>query len=168
MIRMEPTRPHRDRFRANLNEVREELRTEVSKFSDSELDWSPAPDHGMKSVRAILSEVAAMEGQCSSILLHGKEEDWEVVDNQFKEVKSIREALELLDAKRAETIQYLDTDPHSDLQTRVRLPDSWEQYFGTVWVEAEELISWILRHEYYHLGQLVIYLWQTGRNPYKD
>jgi uncharacterized damage-inducible protein DinB len=161
------TRSHRDRLRANLAEVREELRKEVSKFTDAELDWSPASEHEMKSVRGILAEIGAMEGQVSSILLHDKEDDWMAVVEQFNQAKSIGEAIELLDAKRAETIQYLDTDPHADLQTRVRLPDSWEQYFGTLWVEAEELISWILRHEYYHLGQLIIYLWQTGRNPYK-
>jgi len=32
-------------------------------------------------------------------------------------------------------------------------------------VEPEELLRWVVRHEYYHLGQMITYQWQRGKNP---
>ena len=33
-------------------------------------------------------------------------------------------------------------------------------------IEPEELVRWVCRHEYYHLGQIIIYRWMQGDNPY--
>jgi uncharacterized damage-inducible protein DinB len=45
------------------------------------------------------------------------------------------------------------------LQTPIPLPPMWYQYFGGATViEPEELVRWIAKHEYYHLGQLYTYL----------
>ncbi len=158
-------RPHAQRLLGDLKETRDELRDSILKFTPDQLDW--APKSGMKSVRAMLAEVCAMEEMSIGWAANQKEEDWMAIEERFKSVKSPQEAIELLDAARAKTIQYLERDHADDLQNPIPLLESWHQYFNVTEIEPEELVRWVVRHEYYHLGQLISYLWFLGHDPYK-
>ncbi len=68
---------------------------------------------------------------------------------------------------RRETLRYLDSLSDDDLHKPVEMPESWHQYTGPR-LEPEEMIRWIARHEYYHLGQLIYNRWLLGYNPYKE
>lgn len=67
---------------------------------------------------------------------------------------------------RAATTRYLNGASDEQLRSPIAMPEEWHQYFGPS-VEPEELIRWVARHEYYHLGQLIIYRWLLGDNPYQ-
>ena len=76
------------------------------------------------------------------------------------------EALAALGCVRERTLTYLTASTEESLQTPIPMPEAWHQYFGPT-VEPEELVRWIARHEYYHLGQIITYRWMRGDNPYR-
>jgi len=156
-------RPHAQRLRQDLNEIRNELIEVVRKFPPEELDGTPAP--GMKSCKALLQEIAAMEALNRRWVSHQEMLDWEAVTRTV-EGDSAEALLATLEPVRAETLAYLDNCTEEQLQTPIPLPEAWRQFFDNASViEPEELIRWVARHEYYHLGQLIIYRWMRGDSP---
>ena len=159
-------RPLRDRLLYELNEIRTELTQEVQRFAPEEIDWVPCP--GMKSCRALLLEIGTMEKECVHWLSHQEELDWKEIEAAIAWAGSEpASALKSLDQVRAGTLAYLQNCTEEKLQTPIPLPHSWYQYFDSETIEPEELLRWVARHEYYHLGQIIIYRWQLGDNPYQ-
>jgi uncharacterized damage-inducible protein DinB len=157
-------RPHKDRLLYDLNEVRKELAQVVQRIPSNEFDW--APGEGMKTCRALLLEIGTMERICTRWLTQQEMGDWkEVQDATEWGDNEPASALRALDQVRAETLAYLSAATEERLQTPIPLPESWYQYFNSPVIEPEELLRWIVRHEYYHLGQLIIYRWTQGDNP---
>jgi uncharacterized damage-inducible protein DinB len=155
-------RPHKDRLLAQLNDIRKELVEEVTRFKPEEFDWVPHP--GMKSCKALLDEVARMEKVCVSYAANQSRPEWEKAASfSGNDVKSYLTELERI---RSETVKYLDSCTEEKLQTPIPMPEAWQQYFGKT-VEPEEMLRWVTRHEYYHLGQIINYRWISGDNPYK-
>lgn len=156
-------RPHAERLRYDLDEIRNELITVARKFPPEELDRTPAP--GMKSCKALLQEIGAMEALNLRWVSHQEMLDWQAVWETL-EGDSIEAVLAALEPVRAETLAYLDNCTEEQLQTPIPLPEAWRQFFdGASVIEPEELLRWIVRHEYYHLGQLIIYRWMRGDSP---
>jgi uncharacterized damage-inducible protein DinB len=120
----------------------------------------------MKSCKALLAEIGAMETMCTQFWLYGKEADWGAVTQELERNESPAALLKALEAIRAETLAALHDATEDDLQAPLTLPESWHGYFGSPTVEPEELLRWIARHEYYHLGQMILYRWMRGDNPY--
>lgn len=159
-------RPHRDRLLYELNEIRVELTREVQRFQPEEIDWAPRP--GMKSCRALLTEIGTMEKVCVHLISHGEELDWKETEAAIAWAGSEpAAAIRSLDQVRAGTLAYLKECTEERLQTPVPLPQSWYQYFDNATIEPEEMLRWVARHEYYHLGQLITYRWLLGDDPYK-
>ena len=135
-------------------------------MTPEEMDWAPGPE--MKSCRALLQEMGTMERVCIRWLTEQKSlswpETWESVAWPGSDPEA---ALASLDRVREETLGYLERTSEEQLQTPIPLPEGWEGYFGGPTVEPEEMVRWIGRHEYYHLGQLITYRWIRGDNPYK-
>jgi uncharacterized damage-inducible protein DinB len=75
-------------------------------------------------------------------------------------------AIEALARVREETQSYLNACSEEQLETPIPLPEVWHVYWGPT-IEPEEVIRWVARHEYYHLGQFITYRWTLGDNPYK-
>jgi uncharacterized damage-inducible protein DinB len=160
-------RPHAQRLRADLGEIRAELLETVKALTPDDLNWAPRPDQKMKSFKQILQEIGAMEKLTCHMAIHQEELDWSTVWQSLD--KNDSEALlSDLTAIRTETLAYLDACTEEQLQTPIPLTSEWQGYFHAPVVEPEELMRWIVRHEYYHLGQLVIYQWQRGHNPTSD
>jgi len=147
-----------------LEEIRDELSAIMDKFSREEFAWAPRPD--MKSPQALLREIGIMEKLCVALASGGELLDWETaiewqgddVGTHMQDLKEVRE----------DTIQFLESTSPETLVVPVAVPSQWQQYFREAEVEPEELIRWVARHEYYHLGQLVTYSWLLGNNPYKE
>lgn len=157
-------RPHAARLRADLEEIRAELLQTVQGLGAEELDWSPKPDLQMKSFKQILQEIGTMEKLTCHMAVHHEVLDWGQVWEAL-ETEDVATLLAGLAAIRAETTAFLETCTEEQLQTPVPLNAEWQGYFHAPAIEPEELFRWILRHEYYHLGQIVIYQWQRGSNP---
>ncbi len=155
----------RDRLIYDLTDVRKELRETVAPMDGGELD--EVPGEGMRSARAVLQEVGAMEAVCMSVLLTGQEGDWQAASERITG-DSGDALLAALDDLRRETLDYVARADESKLQTPAPLPESWFGYFDSADIAPEDMIRWIARHEYYHLGQLVIYRWLKGHSPNRE
>jgi len=159
-------RPHKDRLLFDLASTREELLGEVRRIKPEDYDWAPAD--GMKSFHEMIGEMITMELLSVSLLAKGVEISWSATSEQVeKEAADVASAIAVLERTRAETLAYLDTCTEDTLETPIHLPESWHGYFDTPDVEPEEIVRWIVRHEYYHMGQIITYLWMKGDNPYK-
>jgi uncharacterized damage-inducible protein DinB len=158
-------RPHRDRLLHELNEIRAGLAEEVQRFQPEEIDW--VPRLGMKSCRTILLEIGTMEKVCVHMISHQEELDWKETEAAIAWTGTEpAAALKSLDQVRAGTLAYLQHCSEEKLQTPIPVPQSWYQYFDSATIEPEEMLRWVARHEYYHLGQLIIYRWQLGDDPH--
>jgi uncharacterized damage-inducible protein DinB len=158
-------RPHRDRLLDELKGIRTELAQEVERLKPEEFDWAPRPD--MKTFAALLREIGAMEKLCVHWLTHQTVLDWkEAADALVWKNGEPDSAVEALERVREETRSYLNRCSEEQLETPVSLPEAWHVYWGPT-VEPEEMIRWVGRHEYYHLGQIISYRWILGDNPYK-
>jgi uncharacterized damage-inducible protein DinB len=160
-----PNRPHAERLLADLSEVRQELVREASRVPPQHLDWSPST--GMKSYRDLLIEIGATEYENLYLVKEGVA-DFKAAEERIggrgKDVQSI---LEDLARARSETVAHLERVTEEELQRPIPLPESWYQFFGGLKeIEPEELFRWIVRHEYYHLGQIITMRWIQGHNPY--
>lgn len=160
-------RPHSARLLFDLAEIREELNQEVGSIADDELDWTPAP--GMKSYRSLLAEIGCVESENLSLIQTGVA-DYKSTEAILRDSSlSTARLLEELGELRKQTISYLEQVSEEALQVQLNLPEDWYQFFGgATMVEPEELIRWITRHEYYHLGQIITMRWIQGHNPYKS
>ena len=153
---------HKARLLKELQEIRDELVETARSIKPEEFDWQPRPD--MKSAKAMLQEIGAMEKVCVTVLAGGSKLEWEkAVQWSGDDLNSILKDLESI---RKETLRYLESLSDDDLHKPVEMPESWHQYTGPRW-EPEEMIRWIARHEYYHLGQLIYNRWLLGYNPYR-
>ena len=158
---MDP-RPHRERLLHDLKEIRDELVGEINRVKPEEFDVAPA--EGAKSYKALLQEIATMEKLCAGWVSTGSMPDWETaIAWSGNDIPSILADIEKV---RAETTAYLEEVDEAGLQTPKRLPEDWWQYFPVKDIEPEEMIRWVIRHEYYHLGQIITYRWLAGDNPY--
>ena len=157
-------RPHARRLHGDLAEIRAQLQETVQALTPEELDWSPRPDLKMKSFKQILQEIGAMEKLTCHMAQHHEELDWNTVWQSLDKNDSTT-LLSSLSAIRAETLAFLDAFTEEQMQTPIPLSPEWQGYFHAPTVEPEELLRWIVRHEYYHLGQLITYQWQRGSIP---
>lgn len=154
-------RPHAQRLRYTLDEIRAELVQTVKEFAPDALNWAPQPH--MKTCKQQLQEIGTMEVLTSRWVNHQELPDWDATW-QTLDGTDAEAVLSTLEAVRAQTLAYLDKCTEEELQTPMPLPEAWLEYFGGATViEPEELMQWVARHEYYHLGQLVTY--GFVRNP---
>ncbi|MCW3060500.1 MAG: hypothetical protein JWQ02_2321 [Capsulimonas sp.] len=159
-----PGRSHRDRLLFELADTRQELMAAVTPLKPGGLDWAPA--EGMKTIRTILQEIGTMEKVTLHVAIHQVAPDWDEIWRAFATTTpNVTESLDKLTAARQETLRYLDGASEETLETPIPMPDGWEGYFGGAHIEPEELIRWIARHEYYHLGQIITYRWSQGDEP---
>jgi uncharacterized damage-inducible protein DinB len=157
-------RPHAERIRYDLNEIRKELTETVERLTPDDLKWVPNPDYKMRTIKDILQEIGAMEAVTLHMVAHGKDLDWpEVMQSLSKD--NITELLAEMSEIRNKTLTYLDSVSEEQLETPVPLNEEWQGYFNAAAIEPEELFRWIVRHEYYHLGQIITYQWQRGKIP---
>ena len=155
---------HSQRLLRDLQDIRNELGEIVRELKPEEFDWHPRPD--MKSPKDLLQEIGSMEKICMNVASGGPKLEWErAVSWSGTDQNAIWKDLEAI---RAETVRYLQSISEELLQKPMRLPETWHQYFGGPTVEPEELVRWVARHEYYHVGQLITYRWLLGYNPYKE
>lgn len=159
-------RPHAERLLFDLSEIRQELLQEAGRIPSEELDWVPAD--GMKSYRRLLIEIACVEAENIGLIKSGNA-DYKAVEARLSDpALDTASLLNGMQDLRAETIEYLSQVSEEALQTPIAMPSGWEVFYGgKTEMEPEELIRWITRHEYYHLGQIITMRWMQGHNPYQ-
>jgi len=153
----------RKQLQTELADTREALKGYCKDIVTEEFVWEPRP--GMKSVKAQLEEVGIMEKIHTHLLNTGDVLKWQAaitwsgedVDSIFNDLDNIRK----------ETNAYLESCSDEDFFTIRPMPEQLQAWWGKEFA-PEKMIRWILRHEYYHVGQITYNRWMLGHNPYDE
>lgn len=152
---------HHDLIRAELASVRSDLAETFSHLSDEFLDWAPAP--GMRTVHGQFVEIISTERSVVDRIKGEPRRDPDEEDAPLWAEKTVAGLIALLEETRADTLRTLES---VDLDQPVEINAGFASYLGLDPVPASELFRFIARHESYHAGQLVSYLWARGSDPY--
>lgn len=156
--------PLKEMLRSQLDSVRSDLVETYPHLTDDLLPWAPA--EGMRTVQGQFVEMISTE-RAITTRLQGKESgNPDEEDAPLWAAKTVDELVKMLDETRALTLQLLDQTSEEDLHAQVKVSAGFAEYLGLETVTAAALFSFIARHESYHAGQLVSYLWSRGDNPY--
>jgi uncharacterized damage-inducible protein DinB len=154
---------HREQIKTELAETRKGLVELCQDISDEDFVWEPRP--GMKSVKAQLEECGIMDKLHAHLVTTGEMLDWKTAITWSGE--NVEAYLKDLAAIRKETNQVIDNISDDAWFSPIAIPEEWKQWWGKE-KAPESLIRWILRHEYYHVGQIVTNRWLLGHNPYGE
>lgn len=149
-------------IRAELASVRSDLAETFSHLSDDLLDWAPAP--GMRTIHGQFVEIISTERSIVNRITGAPRRDPDEEDAPLWSTKSVSGLIALLDETRATTLDALES---TALDAAIEVHPSFAEYLGLSPVPAGELFRFIARHESYHAGQLVSYLWARGDDPYR-
>ena len=151
-------------MKTRLSLVRGDLLTALGHVSDEMLAWAPA--EGMRTVDGQIREIAQTELQIMGLLKTGDAPTFESVAAQVRR-DSVAGYRELLDQVRADTVTWIDSQTDEQLDATVAVPGGWFEALGLENTPKSEVLRSLAAHEWYHVGQLVSYLWFRGDNPYR-
>jgi uncharacterized damage-inducible protein DinB len=151
-------------IKANLSSVRKELAEVFPRLSDDLLGW--APTEGMRTIHGQFVEIMATELNAYERLRDMPRRPYEEVEAPFWEIKSVSGLIEKLNDIRSQTLQLMDSLDDDAMNAPAETSESFAEWLELKAVPASEVFRFIARHESYHAGQLVAYLWARGDNPY--
>ncbi|MBX3117930.1 MAG: DinB family protein [Fimbriimonadaceae bacterium] len=154
-----------DRLKARLRLVREDLEEILPRLSDSDLSW--APTEGMRTVGGQFIEIAATEIMLLAWMKEGRHITFKEAESFAEGNPTLEELIGALKSARADTLAYLDSLTAEQLETPAPFPDRWFESLGQPMMQPSEAFRSLAAHEWYHVGQLVSYLWSRGDDPYK-
>jgi len=152
-------------IKGRLAKVRRDLDQILDKISPDMLAWAPA--EGMRTVSGQLAEIIVCELPLVSRLKEGKDISDAEADEIIGDAHSLDNLRSKLITVRQDTLDYLESLSEAELAEEVAYGGAW---FGSFWkpeLPRAELFLNISDHEYYHVGQLISYLWFRGDDPYK-
>jgi uncharacterized damage-inducible protein DinB len=123
-----------------------------------------APREGMKTVADLLCEIARKDHEIVSYLRNG---DWpdDDPDPFDAATASLEQARAGLETTRAATLAYIQTLTDEELNREIELPEKWWEALRLLKCPRSEMLRNISAHEWYHTGQLIIYIWMQGDDP---
>lgn len=150
-------------LKARLASVRKDLFEVLDRFTDADMNWSPGP--GMRTVGGQILEIADKDREVVIWLKTGTwpDDDPPSFDLEKTTVDQMRMAL---NAIRETTIAYIDSMTVDELEELVRPPELWWEALRLTECPRSEILRNIAAHEWYHTGQLVVYRWMSGDDPY--
>lgn len=151
-------------LKGRLATVRADLDEVMSRLSDDILDW--APTEGMRTVEGQLAEIAATEVQILKWIQNQEALSFVTAAAEFTSIKSVGDWKETLHKQRAETLRYIDALSTDELEELVQFPSDWFEALQLPAVPLSEGIRSLAQHEWYHVGQLVSYMWSRSDDPY--
>ncbi|MBN9501284.1 MAG: hypothetical protein BGO01_07645 [Armatimonadetes bacterium 55-13] len=156
---------HHELLRANLASVRKDLTETFPHLSAELLPW--APMQGMRTVHGQFVEIVSTEFMLVQRMKGSTPQPSGDLDAQLWAISSVDGLIARTEEVRTETLAYLDSLSNRELDEPVtHLSAGFRKYLELDEVPRAELFRFIARHESYHAGQLVSYLWSRGNNPY--
>ena len=150
----------KDLLTARLSNVRRWLGTVLRRLTPEHLEWSPSP--GMRTIAGQLVEIIEVEVPLVPYLKTGYYLTEAEVAAIVGDAHDLNHLLRVLTEVRQNTLDYLNSLTQEELSESVPSGDAW---FGTLWLpampRAEHFLN-MAEHEYYHVGQLITYLWCRG------
>lgn len=126
----------------------------LDELSDADLSLSPV--EGMPSVAELLVEMANKEKELIAWLQTG---EWPEEDPDAFEVTSpLAQMRSVFADLRAETLRYIDSFDEAGLEEIVPCPERWWEALRLEACPRSEYLRNIAAHEWYHTGQLIVYM----------
>lgn len=150
---------------ARLARVRKDLDDVTDRISQEMIPW--APRVGMRTVGGQLVEIAQTEMEIVAMLREGRTLDEKEAKATIGDCESLDNLVSALARVRGATLAYIASLSDEDIEGPVAIPPSWFESLGLESVPRSEILVSIAMHEWYHVGQLVSYLWTRGDDPYK-
>ena len=151
----------REFIEARLAFTRQDLNDVLAHLSDETIKWSPRED--MRTIGSLLLEIANKDREIVRYLQTGHWPDDE--PDPFTEGSSLEEMKAGLRSTRGLTLQYLRSLDENSLDEVISLPERWWEALRLLECPRSEMLRNIAAHEWYHTGQLIIYLRLHGDKP---
>jgi uncharacterized damage-inducible protein DinB len=159
--------PHRiagirthDYLKARLLYVRQDFDAELEKLTDADLPWRPMDV--MPSVAGLLLEIANKEKELIAWLQSG---EWPEDDpDAFEETATLAEMRSIFATLRDQTLRYIDSFDEAGLEDLVPCPEKWWEALRLEACPRSEILRNLAAHEWYHTGQLIVYLHARSRS----
>lgn len=127
-------------------------------MTDADLALRPIDE--MPSVAGLLVEMANKEKELIAWLRTG---EWPEDDpDAFEESAMLAEIRAMFASLREDTLAYIDSFDDDGLEELVRCPDKWWEALRLEACPRSEILRNIASHEWYHTGQLIVYLNARG------
>jgi uncharacterized damage-inducible protein DinB len=154
----------RELLKARFACVRHDLDAVLSRLGNQDLPWCPR--EGMRTIAGQLLEIANKEKETRGWIQAGvwPDDGPDAFDIQTATIEDIRATMAAL---RLETYDYIDSLSNAQLEQPIPNPNRWREALRITDCPLSEVLGNIATHESYHTGQLVIYLWVRGDNPYE-
>jgi uncharacterized damage-inducible protein DinB len=152
-----------DLLKARFAHVRRDLDRVLDKLVEADMRWAPAL--GMRTVAGQLVEIADKERETLAWVQTGIWPDDEP-PSFAEETVTLAEARSALARLREATYTFIDGLSEAELERTVANPDGWYEALGLNQCPLSEVLRTVAAHEWYHTGQLVMYLWSRGEDPY--
>jgi uncharacterized damage-inducible protein DinB len=134
--------------------VRQDFDEVLDTMSDADLAFRPNDD--MPSVAGLLVEMANKEHELVTWLQTG---EWPDDDpDVFKETATLAEIRSAFADLREETLAYIDSFDEEGLEQLVECPEKWWEALRLEACPRSEILRNLASHEWYHTGQLIVYL----------
>ena len=152
----------RECLKARFVSARQDLEAVLCRLGEPDLPWSPR--EGMHTIAGQLLEIANKEKETLGWVRSGvwPDDGPDAFDVQTATVEDMRAAMAAL---RLETYQYIDSLDDAQLEQPLPNPERWVEALRLADCPLNEVLGSIATHEYYHTGQLIVYLWMRGDNP---
>jgi uncharacterized damage-inducible protein DinB len=143
-----------DYLKARLLYVRQDFDEVLEELTDGDLPWRPADD--MPSIAGLLVEIANKEKELIAWLRTG---EWPDDDpDAFEETATLTQMRSVLATLREETLRYIDSFDEAGLEELVPCPERWWEALRLEACPRSEILRNVAAHEWYHTGQLIVYL----------
>lgn len=153
-----------DLIRASLNSTRTELAEVFPHLSDEILGSAPAP--GMRTFQGQLVEIIGTEISIGEGLMGKPKRAYSEIEQELWELRTVGELTAKLTEVRSSTLLFLSSLTEGQLDATTEVSAGFANYLELESVTIGEMLRFIVRHEAYHTGQLVSYLWARGNDPY--
>jgi len=152
-------------LKARLKLARNDLDELLGHLNQPMMTWAPAA--GVRTIAGQLVEIAATEMQTVTALTEDRVVTDAEAEEQFGDCVSLVNLTRVLAEVRECTLQVLDSYSEAELQEYVSVKRAWFATMLLPEAPRAEIFQSIAQHEWYHVGQLVSYLWIRGDNPYR-
>jgi len=150
--------------RASLQSTRNELAEVLPHLRDDMLNWAPAA--GMRTIKGQFVEILGTEVSIMEPIMKKPKRSYQEIDAEFQKLSSVAELIQALIEARHQTLELLSSLGEDGLSDQVEVSEGYAEYMGLEFVPCSEMFRMLVRHEAYHTGQLVSYLWACGNDPY--
>jgi uncharacterized damage-inducible protein DinB len=150
-----------DYLKARLAYARQDFDEVLDQLTDADLPRRPMDD--LPSVAGLLVEMANKEKELIAWLQSG---EWPDDDpDAFEETATLAEMRSVFATLRQQTLGYIDSFDEAGLEELVECPEKWWEALRLEACPRSEILRNVASHEWYHTGQLIVYLHALGRPP---